>query len=187
MHKNDSHKNHPHHPHILARLGSHLWSADRQLRKAFPAASLQRIEQAVTAAESGHSGELRVVIEGGLGWAVASAGASRLPASSLSRARAVDLFAQLGVWDTADNSGVLIYILMAEHQLEIIADRGIHAKVGEEVWQGIVADTTVRFRQGDYEQGVLSAIDAIGTLLRSYFPVTADRNPNELPNRPLTL
>ena len=178
---------HKNHPHILARLGSHLWSADRQLRKAFPADSLQRIEHAVTAAESGHSGELRVVIEGGLGWAVAHTSAARLEASSLSRARAVDLFAQLGVWDTADNSGVLIYILMAEHQLEIIADRGIHARVGETVWQGIVADTTARFRRGEYEQGVLSAIDAIGTLLRSHFPVAAGSNPNELPNRPITL
>jgi uncharacterized membrane protein len=172
---------------MVARLGSHLWSGDRQLRKAFPADSLQRVEQAVTAAESGHSGELRVVIEGGLGWAVASTGASKLHASSLSRARAVDLFSQLGVWDTADNSGVLIYILMAEHQLEIIADRGIHARVGEDVWQGIVADTMARFRQDDYEQGLLGAIDAIGTLLRSHFPAVAGDNPNELPNRPLTL
>ncbi|MEC5384689.1 TPM domain-containing protein [Uliginosibacterium sp. H3] len=172
--------------HILARLGSHLWSADRQMRKAFPAASLQRVEQAVTAAERGHGGELRVVIEGGLGWDALRAGSQGVEAPSLSRARAIDLFAQLGVWDTADNSGVLIYILMATHQLEIVADRGIHAKVGEAVWQGVVADTMARFRQGEYEQGLLHAIDTISQQLRQHFPAAPD-DANELPDRPLVL
>ena len=103
---------------------------------------------------------------------------------SLSRARAVTLFSQLGVWDTADNSGVLIYILKAEHQLEIQADRGIHAKVGESVWQAIVGDATARFKKGDYEQGLLRAIEAISVQLRRHFPPDTD-NPNELPDAPL--
>lgn len=164
---------------LFTRLYRHLWAADREVRKAFPSASLRRIEQAVTVAETGQSGELRIVIEGGLGWAARHA-------QPLSRARAITLFAQRGVWDTAENCGVLVYILMAEHQLEIIADRGIHAKVGEAAWQAIVAEATTRFKRGDYEAGLLAAIDAIGQLLRTHFPAGAD-NPNELTNRPLIL
>jgi uncharacterized membrane protein len=175
------------HPHILSRLASHLWLADRQMSKAFPAASLQRIEQAVGAAESGHRGELRVVIEGGLGWDVLKVPDVATPdAPPMSRLRAATLFAQFGVWDTEENSGVLIYILMAEHQLEIIADRGIHARVGEAVWQAIVTEATTCFRQGDYEQGLLAVIAGVGAQLRSHFPA-ADDNPNELSNRPIML
>jgi len=173
--------------HTLVRLYRHLHGADREVRKAFPSRSLQRIEREIAASETGHRGELRVVIEGGLGWQVLSAPkAAKADAPSLSRARAIALFAQLGVWDTADNCGVLIYVLMAEHQLEIITDRGIHAKVGEKLWEDIVADTTARFKQGGYEQGLLAAIETITQLLRQHFPVGLD-NPNELSDRPLVL
>ncbi|MDB5801665.1 MAG: hypothetical protein JWL63_2604 [Rhodocyclales bacterium] len=172
----------------FGRLFSHVWSADREVRKAFPAQGLQRIEQAIAKAETGHSGELRLVIEGGLGWDVLrQITVSALTGSpSLSRARAVVLFSQLGVWDTAGNSGVLLYVLMAEHQLEIVADRGIHAVVGESVWQSIVAGAATCFKRGDYEQGLLQAIEAISQQLRQHFPAGTD-NPNELPDQPVVL
>jgi len=172
--------------HICSSLFGHYWSGHREVRKVFPPGSLKRIERAITNSETSHSGELRVVIEGGLGRHACSAMLARPELVSLSRARAVTLFSQLGVWDTAGNSGVLIYILMAEHQLEIVADRGIHAKVGESVWQAIVSDATARFKKGDYEQGLLLVIEAISEQLRRHFPPGAD-NPNELPDAPLVL
>ncbi len=148
--------------HICSSLFSHYWSGHREVRKAFPPGSLKRIERAIANSETSHSGELRVVIEGGLGRHACSALLARPELVSLSRARAVTLFSQLGVWDTAGNSGVLIYILMAEHQLEIVADRGIHARVGEGVWQAIVSDATARFKKGDYEQELAACtIEAI--------------------------
>jgi uncharacterized membrane protein len=172
--------------HPLARLYRHLHGADREVRKAFPPRSLQRIEREIAASETSHRGELRVVIEGGLGWQGLRSPKATQGDLSLSRARAIALFSQLRVWDTADNCGVLIYVLMAERQLEIIADRGIHAKVGENLWQDIVTDTTARFGQGSYEQGLLAAIETITQQLRCHFPVGID-NPNELPDRPLVL
>lgn len=171
---------------FIGRAVRHLWSGDRELRRAFPDTALQHVEEAVAASERRHRAELRVVIEGGLGRDVVRAASADAEAPSLSRARAIELFAQLGVWDTAENSGVLVYILMAEHQLEIVADRGIHAKVGEAVWQDIVAATTARFRQGEYEQGLLQAIEAISEQLQRHFPAVAD-DANELPDRPLVL
>jgi hypothetical protein len=170
------------HPGIASRLYRHLWAADREVRTAFPPRSLQGIEDAVAASERRHGGELRVVIEGGLGWDAWRQAAE----DGYSRQRAVALFAQLGVWDTEENSGVLIYVLMAEHRLEIVADRGIHAKVGTSAWASIIEATTARFARGEYEAGLVAAIESVGMLLQEHFPA-GQIKADELPNRPLVL
>lgn len=161
----------------LDRLWRHLWAGQREARRVFPPAALTRIGEAVARSEAQHRGELRVVIQGGLGWAA-------LRQTPSSRELALLHFAQSGVWDTADNSGVLIYLLMAEHKLEIVADRGIHARVPQTEWDAIARAATERFARGDYEAGLLAAEAAITDLLVRHFPA-AGGNPNELPDAPL--
>jgi uncharacterized membrane protein len=161
-----------------------LWAGEREAKRAFPQAALARIEKTVSASETKHRGELRVVIEGGFGWAAASLHSKAK--EGLSRARAVELFSALRVWDTQDNSGVLIYILMAERKLEIVADRGIHAQVGEQAWQAIAEQAARGFRDGAFEAGLDAVIAAITALLATHFPANAD-NPNELSDQPLRL
>ncbi|MDQ8022447.1 MAG: TPM domain-containing protein [Moraxellaceae bacterium] len=162
----------------LQRLYRHLWGGEREARKVFPPSVLNEVEAHVATSERQHRGELRVVIEGGLGWA----GARGVD----SRARALTLFAQTGVWDTHENSGVLIYLLMAEHRLEVLADRGIDAHVPAEAWQRLVSEATSHFRGGRGEAGLVQLIDAITALLAEHFPA-GERNPDELGNRPLRL
>lgn len=163
----------------LARIWRHLWRGEREARRAFPAEALARIEAAVKASEGLHRGELRVVIQGGLGWA-------SLRGVPDSRSLALMHFAQQGVWDTEENSGVLIYLLMAEHRLEIIADRGIHRCLPQADWDVIADTATRRFAAGEYLDGLLAAQQAIGTLLAAHFPA-GEVNPDELPNAPLRL
>lgn len=163
----------------LQQVWRHLWRGEREARKAFPADALLRIEEAVMASETRHRGELRVVIQGGLGW-------SALRGVPASRELALAHFAQQGVWDTAENSGVLIYLLMAEHRLEIVADRGIHQRVAQAEWDGVAQAATRRFAAGDYLEGLLAAQAAICALLSQHFPARGD-NPDELPNAPVRL
>ena len=103
------------------------------------------------------------------------------------RERAITMFGKLRVWDTADNNGVLIYLLLAEHAIEIVADRGLNAHVSTEQWRDIVATMRDAFRAGRFEDGLNAAIDAVDELLARHFPAQADtHNPNELPNAPWT-
>lgn len=163
----------------IATLWQHLWQGEREARKAFPAEALARIEAAVSESERLHRAELRVVIQGGLGLAA-------LRGVPDSRSLALAHFAQQGVWDTEENSGVLLYVLMAGHRLEIIADRGIHRRVTQEDWDGIVHAAARRFAAGEPLEGVLGAVSALGGLLAAHFPAEGE-NPDELQNRPLRL
>ncbi|MEC5397014.1 TPM domain-containing protein [Uliginosibacterium sp. H1] len=163
----------------LQRLYRHLWGGEREARRLFSPQVLSEVEAHVAASERQHRGELRVVIEGGLGWA----GARGVDA----RARALAVFGQTGVWDTQENSGVLIYLLMAEHRLEVLADRGIDAHVPADAWQRLVSDATGHFRAGRGEAGLVQLIDAITALLATHFPAGDRNNPDELGNRPLVL
>jgi uncharacterized membrane protein len=163
----------------LEQIWRHLWRGEREARRAFPAEALARIEAAVTASETRHRGELRVVIQGGIGWAA-------LRGVADSRSLALMHFAQQGVWDTEENSGVLIYLLMAEHRLEIIADRGIHRCLPQADWDAIAQSATRRFAAGEYLDGLLAAQQAIGALLAAHFPAHVG-NQDELPNAPLRL
>ncbi|MFT4173084.1 MAG: TPM domain-containing protein [Rhodocyclaceae bacterium] len=163
----------------LTRLYRHVWGGEREARRLFPAAVLDHIEQAVARSEGRHRGELRILIEGGAGLAAAW---RRIDA----RARAVTFFADLHVWDTEDNSGVLIYLLLAEHRIEIVADRGIDARVPDATWDEVARMASEHFREGRAEAGVLSVIDTCTALLARHFP-THGAGVNELPDAPILI
>jgi len=163
----------------LARILRHRWWDERDAARALPAAALQRIESRVTASETGHSGEIRVVVEAGLPL-------SYLWQDLAPRDRAITLFGKLRVWDTEANNGVLVYLLLAEHAIEIVADRGLNRHVDAAQWQALIAPMREAFRQGRFEAGLVQAVDAIDGVLRQHHPVDGTQpNPDELPNRPL--
>lgn len=157
----------------------HLLLPDWWLRRAFSAADLAAIGAAIAAGETSHRGELRFVVEGSL------------PLSALwrdhsARQRAVDLFAALRVWDTEENSGVLIYVQLADRRVEILADRGIAARVAQQEWDAICREMEKSFSDGQWRGGALWAVTRAGELLANHFPA-GDHNPNELPDQPLVL
>ena len=156
----------------------HLFLDHLALRRAFPRATLEAIEGAVAAQEKRHRGELRVAIEGGLPLAALVAGRS-------ARERAIEHFTRLRVWDTDDNAGVLVYLLLADRRVEIVADRGIHARVGDTAWETICGEMQREFAAGRFEAGVLGGLASIGDLLAAHFPAGPDDNPNELPDAPV--
>jgi len=158
----------------------HLFLDDVAVRRAFPRAVLEAIGRAVAGQEKRHRGELRVVIEGGLPLKALAAGCS-------ARERALEHFTRLRVWDTDDNAGVLIYLLLADRRVEIVADRGIHARVGDTAWETICGAMQQEFAAGRYEAGVLSGLASVSDLLAQYFPANADQNPNELPDAPVVV
>jgi uncharacterized membrane protein len=144
-----------------------------------PAASLARIEQAIAAAERQHRGEVRFAVETALDVVPLWRGIS-------ARERAIEVFANLRVWDTEENNGVLIYLLLADRDVEIVADRGIHERVGAEDWEKICRAMEARFRAGQFEQGVLDGIAQVSAALARHFP-GPDRRGDELPDKPVLL
>lgn len=163
----------------LARILRHRWLDESDLARALDDAALARIEQRVAASEKHHSGEIRVCAEAGLPlsylWRDASA-----------RERALTMFGKLRVWDTEHNNGVLIYLLLAEHRIEIVADRALDRLVGAAEWQDVMARMQAAFRRGEFEAGLNAAIDAVDALLARHFPLAPGQaNPNELTDRPL--
>ena len=162
------------------RILKHLFSGPWQVHRRFPKAAMRRIGEAIAKSEHSHSGELRFVAEAVLPWQDALRGIT-------ARQRAVEVFSHLKIWDTEQNSGVLIYLLLADHDVEIVADRGIHAKVGQQSWQEICHTMETRFRAGEFERGVLEGINSITLLLQQHFPSDKNTNPNELPDTPVVL
>ena len=158
----------------------HLFLDHLVLARAFPRATLAIIERAVAGQETRHRGELRVVIEGGLPLPALFAGRS-------AHERALEQFARLRVWDTEDNAGVLIYLLLADRRVEIVADRGIHARVGAVAWETICGAMQREFAAGRFEAGMLTGISAVSDLLAQHFPANPDGNPNELPDAPVVV
>jgi uncharacterized membrane protein len=133
----------------------------------------------VAASEKRHSGELRIYVEAGLP-------ASYLMRDAAPRERAVAMFGKLRVWDTAHNNGVLIYLLLAEHAIEIVADRGLALRVPAGEWQRIVEAMRGAFRDRRFEDGLNQAVDAVTALLVQHFPLApGEANPNELPDEPV--
>ena len=163
----------------LLRLLKHRLHDERDAVRAFGADGLHRIEQRVAASERRHSGEIRVCVEAGLPMSYLWRGAS-------ARERAVAMFGKLRVWDTESNNGVLIYLLLAEHRIEIVADRGVDRLVGADGWQSVMQTMRTAFAAGQFEQGLNQAIDAVDALLVRHFPLAAgEANPNELPDAPV--
>lgn len=163
----------------LLRIFRHLLTTRWEVRRAFPASVLLAIEQAVGASESSHLGELRFVVEGALDGAPLWRGQT-------ARERAIDLFSHLRIWDTEHNSGVLIYVLLADRRVEIVADRGIHACCGSDAWSEACRAMEARFAEGGFSEGSLQGVHAISNLLVQHFPIPGDDG-NELPNTPIVL
>ena len=163
----------------LKRIVRHLLVTHWQVKRAFPHRALSAIEQAIKAGEAAHAGEIRFVVEGALD------GASLLKGLT-ARARALEVFSQLRIWDTEHNNGLLVYLLLADHAVEIVADRGIHAKVGTPEWEQVCRAMEAAFRQRDYEAGVVGGIRAVAAHLTSHFPADSGDG-NELPDQPVVL
>ena len=164
---------------ILQRLWTHLFTGDAQGR--FPADAMERIASAIAMSESAHTGELCFAVEPALPW-------REVLRDTQARQRAVDAFGRLRVWDTAANNGVLIYLLLADHRIEIIADRGLHDRVSEAQWRGVCQLMEERLGAGEYVDGVVAGIEAAGDLLATHFPREhGSVDEDELPNRPVLL
>ena len=163
----------------LARIAKHLITPDWVARRHFPAAVLARIGEAIGASERRHRGELRFAVEAGLDPKALLRGQSP-------RAQAEEVFARLRVWDTGENSGVLIYVQLVDRMIEIVADRGINARVPQSEWDAICRAMETDFRGQRFEHGALQAIGRITSLLVRHFPATG-ANPNELPDKPVVL
>jgi uncharacterized membrane protein len=161
------------------RIVSHLLFTDWQVRRAFGPACLQAIEKAIQASEQLHGGEIRFAVEGGLD-------GSRLFRGQSPQERAVEVFSQLRVWDTEHNNGVLIYVLLADHAVEIVADRGVHSKAGQEVWKAICCDMQAEFANDAFQSGAVKGIAAVAQVIGAHFPASAARA-NELPDAPVLL
>jgi uncharacterized membrane protein len=165
----------------LGRILKHRWLDERDARRSIGAEALERIQARVAQSELHHSGEIRVCIEAGLPL-------SYLLRDAAARERALTLFGKLRVWDTECNNGVLIYLLLAERRIEIVADRGIDRHVGEARWRELVAGMAAAFKAGRFEDGLMQAVDAVDRLLAQHFPLReGELNPNELPDAPLVI
>jgi uncharacterized membrane protein len=163
-----------------ARFLRHLATDHHSVRRVFPADTLRRIEEAVAESERRHRGQLCVAIEGALP-------ASRVLKREKPRERALEVFGQLRVWDTEENSGVLIYVLLADHAVEIVADRGIDRRVGKDAWQSICRTMEDAFRAGRFGDGMVDGVTAISKLLADHFPRDSEGGANELSDRPVIL
>jgi len=160
------------------RWWRHAVTDRADVRRAFPSGALDRIEQAIAAAESRHAGQLVLAVEPALP-------VGRVLAGLSPRERALEVFGLLRVWDTERNNGVLVYLLLADRDVEIVADRGIHRQVGDEAWQAICHTMEAAFRDGHYEEGALAGIEAISAALARAFP--KGEGGDELPNRPVLI
>jgi uncharacterized membrane protein len=164
----------------FGRLLKHLCFPPWRLPRALPGRSLDAIAKAVRDSERTHTGEIRFAVESALDW-------RRLRRGVSARERALEVFSLLRVWDTEQNNGVLIYLLLADRDVEIVADRGIARRVGpEEDWERICRGMEAAFRSGDFEAGIIAGVREVGVRLARHFG-GADVQGNELPDRPTLL
>lgn len=163
----------------LKRIMRHLSSGNAAVGRAFPHRTLDAIEQAIREVEMQCDGQVRFSVEAALDLAPLLAGLS-------ARERAVEVFSQLRIWDTEQNNGVLIYLQLADRDVEIVADRGVHARVGQQAWETICLEMETAFRDGKFEEGVLTGIYRVGRYLAQHYPRTGEKV-NELPDRPVLI
>ena len=165
----------------LSRLIRHWFITPRAVGQAFPPAALERIQAAIAAAETRHSGEIRFAVEAALPW-------SYLKRDAPARQRAVMVFSKLRVWDTEQNNGVLVYVELADHSVEIVADRGIARHVDRAQWEAVCTSMREHFRRREFEAGVVTGVQQVGALLARHYPLAEGAsNPNELSNKPAVL
>ncbi|OAE98054.1 hypothetical protein AYJ54_04765 [Bradyrhizobium centrolobii] len=163
----------------IRRITRHLFLHHWRAKQVFTRDVLGRIEQAIKRGETTHAGQVRFVIEGALDGAA-------LFRNQAARERALDVFSHLRIWDTAHNNGVLIYLLLADRDVEIVADRGIDKKVGAEGWENICRAMEAEFRSGQFERGAIGGIEAVSRELAKHFPPQGP-HPNELPDKPVVM
>jgi uncharacterized membrane protein YgcG len=163
----------------LKRVVRHLSTGRASVRRVFPSRTMDVIEHAIRSAETRHAGQIRFAVEAALELAPLLAGQT-------AQQRAIEVFSTLRVWDTEHNNGVLIYLLLADRDVEIVADRGIHVRLGKEVWETICHEMEAAFRKGHFEAGVLAGIHAVGEHLSRHFPARSGKA-NEMPDRPVVL
>jgi uncharacterized membrane protein len=160
----------------LARFLRHIVMSPLEARRRFPSATLDALQAQIARCEQGHRGEVRFVVE-------AELTTPQLWRELSSRERAREVFALQGVWNTGENNGVLIYLLLADRRVEIVADRGIASRVSDGEWQGVCRMMESHYREERFEQGSIAGIDAVAALLARHFPASGPR-PNELEDRP---
>ncbi|MBI3221880.1 MAG: TPM domain-containing protein [Nitrosomonadales bacterium] len=161
------------------RTMRHLSTGRAAVRRVFPAHALDAIARAISATEARHDGQIRFAVEAALDF-------KPLLVGQTAQQRAIEVFSELRVWDTEHNNGVLIYLLLADRDVEIVADRGIYARLGKESWEAICQEMETAFRAGNFEAGVLAGIHAVGEHLAHHFPPRSGKA-NELPDRPVLL
>jgi uncharacterized membrane protein len=161
------------------RFVKHIFTDKWSVSRAFPSASLNAIEAAIKRAEQGHNGQICFAVEGSLDTPLIMRGLS-------ARERSIDVFAMQRVWDTKLNNGLLIYLLLADRDVEIVADRGIAAKVTQAQWEAICRDMEKCFREKKFEQGVITGIEEVAQLLRAHFPHPPG-HANEISDKPIIL
>lgn len=166
-------------PMSLIRVMRHLSSGNAAVRRAFPHSALDAIEREIREVEMQCDGQVRFSVEAALDLAPLLAGQ---PA----RERAVEVFSRLRIWDTEHNNGVLIYLLLADRDVEIVADRGAHARVGQQAWESICQEMEAAFRDGKFEGGILAGIRSVGRHLAQHYPRAGEKI-NELPDRPVLM
>jgi uncharacterized membrane protein len=163
----------------VKRLIDHLLMTQGYLKRCFSSRIVDAIDEEIRISERNHAGEICFVVEAALD-------CQSLFSNKSPNARAIELFSRMRIWDTEKNSGVLIYVLLADRAVVILADRGIHKKVGDETWQRICQTMEQHFKKGEYEYGALAGIRAVTEEVENYFPMPyADRN--EISNRPVLI
>ena len=161
------------------RWWRHLATDDARIQRLFGRDGLGRIERAVAEGERTHRGQVRFAVEAALPL-------RRVLQGLTPRERALEVFALSRTWDTEENSGVLVYVLIADRDVEIVADRGIHRRVGDSTWQQVCRTMEAAFRDGKFVEGAEAGMREISRILAQHFPATGE-GPNELPDKPLVL
>ena len=164
----------------LRRILQHLFTDRAAIRRAFSPVAMAAIEKAIGEEERRHAGQVRFAVEASLPLAELIRGTSP-------RGRAIECFSRLRIWDTEHNCGVLIYLLLADRCIEIVADRGIHSKVGAAAWDAICGEMQRRLARGEFEGGVTLGVRAVSDLLAAHFPAQPGERANELPDVPAVL
>jgi uncharacterized membrane protein YgcG len=163
----------------LKRIFRHLLMTRWRVKRAFSARVLSAIESAIRESHRAHAGQVRFVVEGALD-------SSGLFDGLTARERAIDVFSQLRVWDTECNNGILIYLLLADRDVEIVADRGIDARVSGEEWEAVCRMMEADFRRGKYQPGVIRGIEQVSALLKTHFPTRTPPR-EDLPSFPVVM